>query len=211
MNDDELRAALRGADPAADLPPADPARVADLLEAAVSTTRPTPDVTAGASERGVHAAAAGARRRRPWVVALTVAAAAAVVAAVAVPVVRSLAPEPATTTLTAEPFDPATAMCQPVADFLGQLPLAFAGRVASVDGDRVVLDVERVYRGEPGGRVVVDAPAQDETSAALIGGFPFEVGGVYLVAASDGVVATCGASGPADSALQTEYDRAFGG
>ncbi|MBC3760673.1 hypothetical protein ACUN7V_10030 [Quadrisphaera oryzae] len=210
MNDDELRAALRGADPAAGLPPADPARVADLLEAAVSTTRPTPDVTAGAAEGGGRAADAGARRRRPWVVALAVAAAAAAVAAVAVPVVGSLEPEPVTTTLTAEPFDPATASCPGVAVSLTQVDTAFAGRVASVDGTRVVLDVERVYRGEPGERVVVDAPQQDGTSAALVGGFGFEVGGEYLVAAGAGRVAVCGASGPADPALQAEYDRAFG-
>ncbi|TXR56085.1 hypothetical protein [Quadrisphaera setariae] len=207
MNDDELR----GADPAADLPPADPARVADLLEAAVSTTRPTPDVTAGASEGGVRAAAASARRR-PWVRALTVAAAAAVVAAAAVPVVRSLAPEPATTTLTLTNTDPLTASCLPVADILrdSRTQTAFSARATAVVGERVSLDVERVYRGEPGDRVVIDAPPADARAAATIGGFPFEVGSDYLVTASDGVVAVCGASGPATPELQAEYDRAFG-
>lgn len=212
MNDDELRAALRGADPAAGLPPADPARVADLLEAAVSTTRPTPDVTAGAAEAGGRAADAGARRRRPWVVALAVAAAAAAVAAVAVPVIRSQEAPGAVTTLTVTNVDPLTASCLPVADILGdpRTQTAFSARVTAVDGDRVSLDVGRVFRGEPGDRVVIDAPPADAQAAATIGGFPFEVGADYLVTATDGVVAVCGASGPATPELRAEYDRAFG-
>ncbi|PWJ47841.1 hypothetical protein SAMN06264364_13414 [Quadrisphaera granulorum] len=201
---------MRGADPAADLPPADPARVADLLEDAVSTTRLTSDLAPGASG-GAGEETAARRRRRPWVVAVGVAAAAAAVVAVAVPVVRSLSPEPVTTTLTAEPFDPAIASCPGVARSLGYVDTAFEGRVASVDGDRVTLDVEKVYSGAPGDWVVVDAPSQDETSVALVGGFPFTAGQEVLVAASGGVVATCGASGPANSALATEYVRAFGG
>lgn len=206
MNDDELRAALRGADPAAALPPADRAWVSDHLEDAMSSTRPTPVAEAWDDDGRARAR----RRRRPVLVGLAVAVGVAAAAAVVVPVVLSRAPGLETTTLTAEPFDPATSDCLAVGQFLGTVDTAFGGRVTSVDGDRVVLDVERVYRGDPGDRVAVDAPAQDETSAALVGGFPFDVGGEYLVAASGGVVAACGASGPADAALQAEYERAFG-
>ena len=49
----------------------------------------------------------------------------------------------------------------------------------------------RTGRGDPGDRVVVDAPDQDERSRATIGGFPFEVGQEYLVSASQGTVAVC--------------------
>lgn len=206
MKDDELRAALRGADPATGLPPADRAWVTDQLEDAVSTTRPTPAAEAWDADGRRRAA----RRRRPVLVGLAVAVGVAAAAAVVVPAVLSRAPGLQTTTLTAEPFDPLTAMCLPVPEGLPQVDTAFAGRVLSADGDRVTLDVERVYRGEPGDRVVVDAPLQDETSAALVGGFPFEVGGAYLVAATGGVVANCGASGPATPELVAEYDRAFG-
>ncbi|TNM69165.1 hypothetical protein FHN55_05130 [Streptomyces sp. NP160] len=206
MNDDELRAALRGADPATSLPPADRAWVTDHLEDAVTSTRPTPAAQAWDADGRRRAA----RRRRPWLVGMAVAVGVAAAAVVAVPVVLSRAPGLETTALTAEPFDPATASCLPVPDLLPGVDTAFAGRVTSVDGDRVVLEVERAYRGEPGDRVVVDAPQQDGTSAALVGGFPFEVGGDYLVAATAGRVAVCGASGPADSALQSEYDRTFG-
>ncbi|MGQ7297774.1 hypothetical protein [Quadrisphaera sp. KR29] len=210
MTDDELRAALRGADPAADLPPADPARVAHLLEDAVSSTRPTPDLAPAAP--AAQAARPGARRRRPWVLVLGAAAAAAVVAAVVVPQVRSQeAPGPATA-LTVTDVDPLTASCLPVADILGdaRTQTAFGARVVAVDGERVSLDVERVYRGEPGDRVVIDAPPADAQAAATIGGFPFEVGSDYLITATDGVVAVCGASGPATPELQAEYERAFG-
>jgi len=206
VNDDELQELLRGADPATRLPPADRARVAELLEDAVSTTRPTPVDEA----HDAAGTARAARRRRPWLVAAGVAAGVAAAAVVVTPVV--LSPGPGTTTeLAAEPFDPAMAVCQPVADLLPALQVAFAGRVTEVDGERVTLDVERVYRGEPGDRVVVDAPLQDDSAVVLVGGFPFEVGGEYLVAASDGVVAACGASGPVTPELRTEYDRAFGG
>lgn len=207
MNDDELQQLLRGADPATHLPPADRAWVTDQLEDAVITTRPTPVDEA----QDAAGTARARRRRRPWLVGTAVAVGVAAAAVIATPVVLSLAPEPTTTELVAETFDPAMAACQPVADFLPALQVAFAGRVTEVDGERVSLDVERVYRGEPGERVVVDAPLQDGSAVVLVGGFPFEVGGEYLVSASDGVVAACGASGPATPELQAEYDRAFGG
>ena len=206
MNDDDLQALLRGADPATTLPPADRARLTDLVEDAMTTTRPTPADESWDAPGRTRAA----RRRRPWLVGMAVAVGVAAAAVVVTPVVLSLGPGPTTTELAAEPFDPAMAMCQPVADFLPALQVAFAGRVTAVDGERVTLDVERVYRGEPGDLVVVDAPLQDDSAVVLVGGFPFEVGGEYLVSARDGVVAACGASGPATPELQAEYDRAFG-
>ncbi len=207
MTDDELRALLHGADPAASLPPADPRRVADLLEDAVSTTRPTPAAPAApAAERSLR------RRPHPFVVALAAAAAAVVVAAVAVPVVRSLSgpslPDVTTTLTAAGAANGALMDCPTVAQVLPLTDTAFQGRAVQVEGDRVVLAVDRVYRGEPGEGVALVADLQD--TGSTVGGFPFEVGQEYLVSASQGSVAVCGGSGPVTPELQAEYERAFG-
>ena len=52
MTDDELRDRLRAADPAASLPPADPERVARLLEDVMSTELTTENRETGTRDRG---------------------------------------------------------------------------------------------------------------------------------------------------------------
>lgn len=208
MNDDELQALLRGADPATRLPPADRAWVTDHLEDAVITTRPTPVDEA----HDAAGTARAARRRRPWLVGTAVAVGVAAAAAVVTPVALSRAPGlPAvSTTLTAAGGGGGAAFdCPPVAQVLPTTDTAFQGRAVQVDGDRVLLAVDRVYRGEPGEGVALVADQQG--TASTVGGFPFEVGQEYLVSASQGTVAVCGGSGPVTPELQAEYDRAFGG
>jgi hypothetical protein len=55
--------------------------------------------------------------------------------------------------------------------------------------------------------VVVTAPPSELQS--LISSTKFEVGGTYLVSATDGVVSVCGMSGKASGDLQTLYNEAF--
>jgi len=205
VNDDELQELLRGADPTTHLPPADRARVDELLEDAVSTTRPTPTANDAAGD------ARAARRRRPWLVGMAVAVGVAAAAVVVTPLVLSRGPAlPAvTTTLTATGGGGAAFDCAPVAQVLPTTDTAFQGRAVQVDGDRVLLAVDRVYRGEPGEGVALVADQQG--TASTVGGFPFEVGQEYLVSALQGTVAVCGGSGPVTPELQAEYDRAFGG
>ncbi len=97
------------------------------------------------------------------------------------------------------PFDP---------EVLATFPVAFEGTVTSVDGDRVTLDVDRWFTGGDGEQVVVVAPQGLE---ALIGGIAFEVGGQYLVSASDGVVNYCGFSGESTPELRAGFEAAFEG
>jgi hypothetical protein len=46
---------------------------------------------------------------------------------------------------------------------------------------------------------------------ALIGGIPFDVGGVYLISATGSTVNYCGFSGPDEPGLRALYDEAFPG
>lgn len=83
---------------------------------------------------------------------------------------------------------------------------AFAGTVQSVEDETVVLEVDRWYAGGETDVVELQAPAGLE---ALIGGIDFEVGEQYLIAATDGTVNYCGHSGPVTPELQAAYDAAY--
>ena len=101
------------------------------------------------------------------------------------------------------------ASCLPVeAQFLDDMPMAFAATVASVEGEIVTLDVTRWYVGGDADQVVLRAP---DGMQALIGGITFEAGQDYLVSATDGVVNYCGYSGLATPELQAIFDAAFPG
>jgi hypothetical protein len=92
--------------------------------------------------------------------------------------------------------------------FLAQMTPAFAATATAVDGETVVLTVDRWYAGDPGTDVVeLAAPSGLE---ALIGGFPFTVGQQYLITAADGTVNYCGYSGPATTELTEAFQQAFG-
>ncbi len=96
-------------------------------------------------------------------------------------------------------FDPA---------ILADMPVAFEGTATAVDGDRVTLEVDRWFTGGDADEVVLTAPQGLE---ALIGGIPFEVGGEYLISATDGQVNYCGFSGEATEDLRAGFEAAFPG
>lgn len=224
--DDELRALLRTADPARTLAPADQAAVSELLEDIMSTDLDARPDTAEATPR---------RGRTTWLVA---AAAATVIAGAAGLALSALdsgsdpapsagpaptAPAPSagsgvstvdpgagtgagTTELTAPTTTPGRCAA-PSAAFIAAQQQAFEGTVTAIEGDRVTLQTSEVFTGEVGQTVVVDAPAAAMQS--LIQSTQFEVGGTYLVSATDGQVAVCGFSGRADGELQGIYDQAF--
>lgn len=95
-------------------------------------------------------------------------------------------------------FDPA---------YLAEMPVAFEGTVTDVDGDRITLDVDQWFKGGDAEEVALLAPQGLE---ALIGGIPFEVGGQYLISASEGQVNYCGFSGEATTELRAGFEAAFG-
>jgi hypothetical protein len=190
-DDDELRARLRHADPAASLEPASPDQVAHLVEEAMS------------------------RKTRTWV--LPVAAALVLIAGgTAWAVTRPDTPVPPAPT----PAGPARiveltatgvqAKCrEPEPQQLAEsADFAFEGTVQLIENGRVMLTATRVFRGEAANDVVVSQAG--ESSEQMLGSGKFETGKSYLVSAADGSVLICGYSGEADSpGLRELFEAAF--
>jgi hypothetical protein len=197
--DTELFERLRAHDPAASLPPAEPAQVARLLEEAVSHDLDSPT-----------------RRRSPltWLVA---AAALLVIAGVGVFAVAGgedepsvpTAQDPAPTVVELSARPPVAAKCAvPSAEILSLQETAFDGTVSAIADGTVTLDVATWYRGGPADQVTVDAPPTD--MQALVQAADFQVGQRYLVSANDGFVTVCGFTAPYSDDLAALYAEAFG-
>ena len=197
--DTELFERLRAHDPAASLPPAEPARVARLLEDAMSHDLDTP-----------------ARRRSPltWLVA---AAALLVIAGVGVFAVVGgddepqvpTAQDPAPTVVELSARPPVAARCAvPTTELLGNQETAFDGTVSAITDGTVTLAVTEWYRGGPADQVTVDAPPTD--MQALVQAADFQAGQRYLVSANDGFVTVCGFTAAYSDDLAALYAEAFG-
>ncbi len=205
MNDDELLARLRAADPA-DRAPAAPERwIQDLTEATMTESSTTP------SEPGA--------RRGVWLLAVAAAVIIAGIGGYALtsrtngtgivpPPIAASSSGPTTTQLQAPPATDAKCMV-PNATTLKIADLAFAGTVSAIDGDQVTLDADFWYLGGPTDQVVVTATPAD--LQALLSAVSFEDGQRYLVAAHDGNVMVCGFSAPYDASLASVYGEAFPG
>lgn len=201
MDDEELQARMRAADPARGPAPAD-SWIDDLAEATV---------TSGTTETSTEP-----RSRRAWVL---VAAAAAVVAIVGGGTWALTAGDGDAGDRVAEPqkelslaLPPADSM-QMCIEFspeaLAPMEVAFSGEAYDVDGATVRLTPDHWYRGGDGAdEVVLTAGSED---VLLEGGITFEEGQRYLVSAVDGQVATCGLSAPYSEEMAAAYDEAFGG
>jgi hypothetical protein len=222
-SDDNLRALLRGGDPAGSLSPADPAALAILLEDIMSADLDVrPDADEGSRATGTHG-----RNRLTWLVAAAAAALIAGVGGVAISGLGNDKAPPSAGRQTTPPggtelVDPnaplagqTTALgvaaqkgkCRaPTPEILVQYPQAFQGTVTSIEGDTVTLDTTDVLNGEVGETVEVTAP--QGAFDAMLGTVNFEVGGSYLVAAYDGQLSMC-YSGSATGSLQSPFEKAF--
>lgn len=198
---DELHDRLRAADPAADLPPADPTRVDRLLE----------DVMADTEHE--HP-----RRPLAWLVA---AAAVVLVAGLGGLVLPGLlgadevepAPTadaaPTVTELSAAGAGAGRCMV-PTAEVLSGAAFALDAEVTAVADGRATLAPTTWYAGEQ--TDVVEVAAGSADLEALIGAPRFEEGQRYLVAADgQGRVLACGYSGPRTARLAALYAEAFPG
>ena len=212
-DDDTLRALLHAADPATSLPPADPSRVARLLEETMSSSTDG-DVLTESRETGT-------RGRGPltWLVA---AAAVLLIGGAGLfglvnhdfgttaPPSAGGAPKLTHSQLRAPGPQAYAARCMvPNARILSTQTVAFEGMVEDVSDEAVTLRTTHWYHGSPTGLVTVTAPPAD--LAALVGATEFEVGGRYLVSATDGLVSVCGLSGPWSADLAALYGEAFTG
>ncbi len=204
---DRLHDRLHDADPAASLSPADPERVARLLEDVMSTELTSENRATGTRDRGPLT----------WLVA---AAAVLIIAGVGLFGVLNHGEDPAApptaadaktvTELTAPSAAAYAARCMvPNADTIAQQTVAFEGTVTAIADNLVTLTVTHWYAGGPTDLVRVQAPPAD--LAQLIGAVEFERGGRYLVSATDGRITVCGMSAPWSADLAALYEQAFGG
>lgn len=226
--DDELLARLRAGDPAASLPPADPHRIARLLEDTMADPTDTELArtgTTGAGHVPTEDRSDGLRRRGPltWLVAavaVLLIAGGAVFALVRAggsggsgdTPVAGPAGSPTTTGTTTELTAPATrgtARCLPPnATTLRGQDVALDATATEVTDRVVTLVPHRFYAGERSDVVVVRAaPAE---LSALVGAVRFRRGERYLVSATDGEVSVCGLSAPWSQPLADLYAEAFG-
>jgi len=231
--DDELRALLRGGDPAHALRPADPAALAHLLEDIMSAdleVRPRSHEGHDAPHTDYGDRATGPRRRTgvTWLVA---AAAAAVIAGAGGFAITGLtgggSTPQASSEQTADTGESGSAggtaglagetttlgvaelqgrCAAPTPEILSQYPLAFAGTVTALEGETVTLETTEVYQGDVGETVQVTA--EPALFGTLIDRVHFEEGGSYLVAAFDGQVSMC-YSGPATGQLLSSFEKGF--
>jgi uncharacterized protein GlcG (DUF336 family) len=201
-DDDSLLARLRAADPAASLPPADPERVADLLE----------DVMGETTTRTTESRDTGARDRSPltWLVA------AAAVLLIMATGAFALVDRGHDTTATADQTVTSLAVPQtqgrcliPNAAVLRLQTIAFHGTLTALAGGSATFRVDTWFTGGP--TDVATVSASPEQLATFVGGADLTVGGHYLVAAHNGLVTGCGLSGPDSPARTALYHQAFGG
>ena len=184
MTDNDLRARIRKADPAASMAAASPDDVTRLMEKTMTTTTRVD-------------------RRRHY--ALAAAALVLVVGGAGWALTRS---EEKTVQLTGPA--PIAAKCvEPTAEHLAATAdLVFAGTVTGLTASAVTMDVTHVYKGAEMDRAEVSQTG--ETSEQLMGTGKFETGKDYLVASSAGAVMICGYSGEAATpGLREMYEQAF--
>jgi hypothetical protein len=206
VNDEELQHRLRRIDPTtgASIDPVHGPRAAALMEQIMNTPTPT----------NTHDAHTAVRPGRRWPkLVLGGAAAVALIGGAALFAVTGDDGDDGDSSassveLSLGAFDPMSS-CLPVAD---QVPLpgtvAFKGTVIAVGDGSVTLAVAEWYGSGDADEVVLSLA--DVASPAL-DGVEFVDGAEYLVAATDGVVQTCGMSGRAGPELAALYAGWFAG
>ncbi|MDR6692511.1 hypothetical protein J2X55_003456 [Microbacterium sp. 1154] len=187
MNDDDLRALLRKADPSNGQQPLDDGRVRRIVAAAERDSL------------SVQSAPTSQRGRRLFAgvsIGATATAAAGLVIAglVATPAIQAPGPDDTSQT------------CAPVSiDSLRDFDTAYEATATAVQGDNVTLEVTRIFAGSPPKTVTVPQPG-DPTTAD--GGDLFAVGKTYLITSQDGYISQCD-SGLATGDLRQLYFDAF--
>lgn len=183
--DDDLDRTLRGADPAASLPPLSPARFERLMK----DTTMTPTTTTRAP------------RTRLLVIAGGVA-----TAAIAAFAITTSIPAPAPTHLDGGVSGVALKCAAPTVESYADVDLAFEATVTSIEGDTVTLHVTDRFTG-----TVTDTVVTTQGDGSISDGGPlvYQEGETYLIASVDGTVLSCGQSGVESPELSDLYDAAF--
>lgn len=199
--DTELLARLHAADPASSLPPADPERVAQLLEEAMSDTATRPPES---RENGTHG-----RSPLTWLVAAAAVALIGGAAGVGISQRDHDSSPSAGTSVTRLQAAQVSGMCVlPGPQVLRLQSVAFRGTLVSLTDRAATFRAAHWYAGGPTDLVtvrLVPGHVPETLQAAEL-----TVGHDYLVAAGGGFVRGCGLTGPVTPQLQRLYQSAFG-
>jgi hypothetical protein len=195
VNDDELLAYLKAADPAA--PPHAPQPDTNRLVEAIMTT-----------ETQHQPAPIAARSRRPRLLVATAAAVVILGGGITWAVTDGgdesvPANQPPVSLTFAAPGAAVGKCAAPTADSLRGYPLAFEGTVTATEADRVDLDVVHWFRG--GTAETVRLSHDEQNSEATT----FTIGQHYLVTARDGIVPICGGTSEATPESTSLFREAF--
>ena len=208
--DDELRALLSDLDPmSARVPVESPTspRARQQLEQIMSIdTNDTVETTSRFRGKG-----------KTWLAAAAAVAAVAIGTTVAVSAnnggeedFNAVKPAPVVLALHGSGADPMMQMCMQFdVNQLKTAGVAFGGVVSSITSDTVTLDVDRWFKGTPKADEVTLAIPPGGANVAL-DGIEFHQGDRYLISATDGVLGTCGYSGPASPEFEKYFEQAFG-
>ncbi|WP_329546470.1 hypothetical protein OG548_21115 [Streptomyces sp. NBC_01356] len=207
MNDDELLARLRSADPAltSSAPPPDTDR---LVEATLNTDTETAlqlaETTAGTTTRPAKAAGRGRRNLFGLAAAAGLLMLGGTIAGGIVANNDNGHPVSAgPLTLTAESGSANRKCMEPVPDQLRRYPTLFEGTVTSIKGSMVTFRVDHWLQGGDADTVVLDSNTdQPET-------LTFTDGEHYIVAAENGVVPSCGANWASAETI-AKFRQAYG-
>jgi hypothetical protein len=205
MNDDELLARLRAADPARrDARAADASTMAaswidDLTEATMNETREPTETPS---------------RPRRW---LPAAATAAVLAAIGITLAvgggdgdAPPAAQPGTTLTLGLAADDAAASCIGVSvETLRPMEVAFSGTATAVEEKAVTITPDRWYKGG-NGATAVRLTTMGPEMVALLGNVQFEEGKRYLITATNSQVNACGFSAEWSPEMAAMFEQAFG-
>jgi hypothetical protein len=196
QDDEHLAQRLRDVDPARGVAPLTEHRIEEIV---MNTT-----TTRDSSEQTERTTPTRQQARRRAIVAGLAAAAAAAAIVTAVVVAQ---PRAGDTLALALPDPGVSTACAPLsAEFIADTHFAIEGRVTGIDGTAVTMEVLHQYTGESTDTVTVPQGGDDLISVPTQ---RFEVGGTYLVSAVDGVVTSCGMTGPSSPELKSLYEEAF--
>lgn len=220
MNDDELLARLKAADPAltpeAPLPDIDRLVEATLTSDTAFSSATTPaGNTTGTTARPARTTAGRGRRQ---LLGLAAAGLLLLGGGIAGGIMANngngggsdngsgnghAAKSAAGLTLTAEAGGATGKCAEPTPDRLRKYPVLFEGTVTSVKGSEVTFRVDYWLKGGDAETVVLDS-GSDEVEHLT-----FSEGEQYIVAAKDGVVPMCGANGVSPETI-AQFRKAFG-
>ncbi|MGW3290603.1 hypothetical protein ACWDR3_38815 [Streptomyces sp. NPDC001002] len=218
MNDDELLARMKAADPAltSQAPPPDITRLVETTVNSDTALRSATNISGDSAGTTTHPVRTRAGRGRRQLLGLAAAGLLLLGGGITGGIMANSgsgggngnvpghsAKAAPGLTLSAAPGGIAGKCMEPTPDLLRKYPTLFIGTVTSVKGSTVTFRADYWLKGGDAETIVLDNGPQD------VEHLTFSKGEQYVVAAKDGVVPMCGANGTTPESV-AEFRKAFG-